>query len=438
MKISTVLKVILIFFILIVFNTGCDTSFMEMKKNKEDNTILVTEENSNKIIETTEKISEENFYETTLTEKEVLQTEEDVLQAEEILQSEMYEYLDNLTIEEKVAQLFVILPESLIGIDCVTAAGKTTEEKINEIPVGGLIYMSPNIQSKEQTTEMLANVQRYSLNRIGLPAFICIDEEGGSVTRIGNNKNFNVPIIDNMSVIGRTKDTNKAYEAGIKIGSYLSELGFNVDFAPVADVLSNTENIVVKERSFGSNPELTADMAIAVYNGLNENGIIGTFKHFPGHGATSGDTHEGYAYTSKTLDELFSCELIPFQKCIDAGADFIMVGHISLPNIIGDNTPASLSEVAVNQILRKQMGYNGIVITDALNMGAIAQNYSSSEAAVKALQAGADIILMPSDFKSAYYGVLEAVKNGNLSVERIDESVERILNVKLSLKKQHT
>jgi len=430
MKINAILKVILISFILIVFNTGCETSFTETKKDKEDNTVLATEENSNKIIETTETISEESYYETTLTEKKVLQTEE------KVLQSEIYEYLDNLTIEEKVAQLFVILPESLIGIDCVTAAGKTTEEKINEIPVGGLIYMSQNIQSKEQTAEMLANVQLYSLNRIGLPAFICIDEEGGSVTRIGNNKNFNVPIIDNMSVIGKTEDTNKAYEAGFEIGSYLSELGFNVDFAPVADVLSNTDNVVVKERSFGSNPELTADMAIAVYNGLNKNGIVGTFKHFPGHGATSGDTHEGYAYTSKTLDELFSCELIPFQKCIDAGADFIMVGHISLPNVIGDNTPASLSEIAVNQILRKQMGYNGVVITDALNMGAIAQNYSSSEAAIKALQAGADVILMPSDFKSAYYGVLEAVKNGNLSIERIDESVTRILKVKLSLKNQ--
>lgn len=173
-------------------------------------------------------------------------------------------------------------------------------------------------------------------------------------------------------------------------------------------------------------------MASAVSAGLNDNGVLSTFKHFPGHGATEGDTHEGYAYTSKTLEELSGSELLPFQRGIEEGIDMIMVGHISLPSIIGDDTPASLSYKMITEILREQMGYDGLVITDAMNMGAISQLYSSADAAVKSIQSGADLILMPADFADAYQGVLGAINN-QISVERIDESVGRIIRAKSSL-----
>lgn len=355
---------------------------------------------------------------------------------EKAMEQEINAFLQKMTIEEKTAQLFIVLPEALMDdVSCVTAAGNMTKKAMDEIPVGGFVYLRSNLQSKEQVQEMLRNVQAYSMERLGVPPFLCVDEEGGSVTRIGGTGKFDVPVIEDMASIGQTQDIEKAREAGAVIGQYLAELGFNVDFAPVADVLTNSDNTVVKSRSFGNHPELVANMSQAVITELEKNGVYGTYKHFPGHGTTAGDTHKGYAFTEKTLEELKACELIPFQDGIDKGVSFIMAGHISLPNVVGDDTPASLSKYVISDLLRNQMGYDGIVITDAMNMGAVANQYSSAEAAVKALQAGVDLILMPENFKSAYQGVLKAVENGTLSEERIDESLRRILYVKIQMKK---
>lgn len=348
---------------------------------------------------------------------------------------EWEQYLQSMTLEEKVAQLFIILPESLIeGVDCVTAAGATTQKAFHDIPVGGFIYLRDNLQSEEQVRAMLSGVQAFSKERLNLPAFLCIDEEGGQVARIGGSGRFDVPLIPNMAEIGASKDVTKAHNAGVCIGSYLSELGFNLDFAPVADILSNPHNQVVKERSFGNDPAVVSAMALAAARGLQEQGILSVYKHFPGHGATAGDTHQGYASTEKTLKELKACELIPFEDGIQAGIPFIMVGHFSLPRVTEEPVPASLSSVIITDLLRKEMGFDGIIITDAMNMGAVAQQYSSAEAAVMALKAGNDMILMPSDFKAAYQGVLDAVAQGELSVERIDASLRRILRVKMAMK----
>ena len=344
------------------------------------------------------------------------------------------EALASLTLEEKVAQMFVVLPESLTGADNVTTAGQTTREAFAGIPVGGLIYMKKNLISPEQVKEMLSNTQSYSMERIGLPAFLAVDEEGGTVARIGGRREFGTPVIENMSEVGALGDLGRAKEIGVTIGGYLSELGFDLDFAPDADVWSNPQNEVVRYRSFGSDPEIVSDMSQAVLAGLQEYGVYGCLKHFPGHGGTEGDTHAGYACTDKTLEELLACDLVPFQRGIDNGVKFIMVRHISAPNVTGDETPASLSKVLVTEVLREQMGYDGIVITDALDMGAIAQNYSSGEAAVLSIQAGVDMLLMPKNFSEAYQGVLAAVEDGTISETRIDQSVERILRVKLGMR----
>lgn len=366
--------------------------------------------------------------------EEIPVEEEIVLSPEELLEIEINEYLDKMTLEEKVAQLFVVMPEDLVNVGCVVAAGEQTENAIQEIPVGGLIYFSQNLESAAQVIEMLSNTQAYMKERIGVPAFLCIDEEGGTVRRISGTGKFDVPDIGDMSDIGASGKSEEAYETGKQIGSYLNELGFNVDFAPVADVLTHSENNVVKKRSFGSDPEVVSEMAIAFADGLAENDVLSTYKHFPGHGATAGDTHLGYAYTMKSLEELEKCELIPFKNCIEKDAKMIMAAHISLPNVTQDNTPATLSKVIITDILRDKMGYDGIIITDAMNMGAVTEQYSSDKAAVKVIQAGADMILMPQDFKRTYQGVLKAVENKEISTERIDESVARILRVKLQMK----
>ena len=349
--------------------------------------------------------------------------------------SDIEEMLGDMTLEEKVCQLFMVTPEALTGVGTVTQAGTATQEAVNAYPVGGVIYFSQNLQDPDQTRTMLENTQRYAMERTGIPIFLSVDEEGGQVARVGSNPAFGVEKIGNMSDVGSRGDTQEAYEIGSTIGTYLSDLGFNMDAAPDTDVLTNPENQVVKYRSFGSDPELVARMAAAELKGLNDQGIIGMYKHFPGHGGTTADSHEGYAYVDDTLEELKSGAFIPFQDGIDNGIQVIMVSHISCPNVTGDNTPATLSEMMITDILRGEMGFDGMVITDALNMGAITAQYSSSEAAVAALNAGANMLLMPEDFQSAYKGVLSAVESGTVSEERIDESVRRILEVKVSLGK---
>lgn len=343
------------------------------------------------------------------------------------------ELVAGMTLEDKIAQMFVITPNALTGYSGVTAAGDTTKEAYNNRPVGGIIYMSENLTDREQTAAMLTNMQTIAMERTGLPVFLCVDEEGGSVARIAGNDAFGVTDVGDMSAVGATGDVQNAYNAGNVIGTYLSELGFNVDFAPVADVLTNPDNTAIGNRSFGSDSRLVADMVTAELEGMSETGVYGTVKHFPGHGGTSGDSHNGTVTVEKTLEELMAEELVPFQSAIDAGVSFVMVGHISVPNVTGDNTPASLSSMMITDVLRNRMGYNGIVITDGMNMGAITAHYNSDKAAVMAVSAGADMILMPADYQKAYDGLLEAVNNGTISEEQINASVERIVRVKLQM-----
>ena len=186
----------------------------------------------------------------------------------------------------------------------------------------------------------------------------------------------------------------------------------------------------IGSRSFGSDPNLVAPMVAAAVEGMQSSGVSACLKHFPGLGDTVEDTHDGMATTEKSLEDFNAIDFPVYQAGINAGADMVMVSHLSAPNVTGDNTPASLSEKMITEILRGQLGYQGIVITDAMGMTAITDYYTADEAAVKAVQAGADMILMPEDYETAYNGVLEAVNNGTLSEERINESLRRIFRVK--------
>ena len=343
--------------------------------------------------------------------------------------------VSGMTLEEKVAQMFFITPEALTGYGQVTVAGDATNEAYQKYPVGGLIYNSQNLVDIDQTKTMMAKMQQYADSRISLPVFLGVDEEGGSVTRIASNEAYGITNVSNMSDIGATGDTQNAYQAGVTIGTYLSDLGFNLDFAPVADVLTVSDS-VIGNRSFGTDSELVASMALSELQGLESMGIQGVMKHFPGHGGVSGDSHSGAVSTDKSLEELFASELVPFQRAIDGGAEFLMVGHIAAPNVTGDDTPASLSKVMITDVLRTQMGYQGVVITDAMNMTAITANHAADEAAVLAVNAGADMILMPEDFGKAYNGVIDAVNNGTIEEYRINEAVVRIVKAKLALSAQ--
>ncbi len=410
-----------------IFHTDKNRSSADMQKQSasEQDTQLQHGEDENKQTQTSEQDNEADW--------EQDNQDETAAGATDSAEARIEELMNSMTLEEKVCQLFMITPEALTGVGTVTQAGTSTQAAINQYPVGGLIYFSQNLQNPDQTRTMLSNTRRYAEERTGFPVFLSVDEEGGQVARVGSNSAFGVEKIGNMSDVGSRGDTQEAYNIGSTIGAYLKDLGFNMDAAPDTDVLTNPENQVVKYRSFGSDPQLVTDMAASELKGLNDQGIIGMYKHFPGHGGTTADSHEGYAYVDDTLEELKNGALIPFQNGIDNGIQVIMVSHISCPNVTGDNTPATLSKMMITDILRNDMGFDGMVITDALNMGAVTAQYRSADAAVAAINAGVDMLLMPEDFQSAYQGVLGAVQNGTLTEERIDESVRRILKVKLAM-----
>lgn len=348
-----------------------------------------------------------------------------------IKKRKIYKLLTKMSLEEKVAQLFMVTPEVLTGYSQVTMAGEATRQAYEAMPVGGIILMSSNLTTPDAMKEMTANLHAYSEERIGAPVLIGIDEEGGTVLRIGSHGNFDVPYIGDMSEVGAGGNTQDAYDVGVILGQYLNEYGIDVDFAPVADVWWNSENTVVEKRSFGSDASLVADMVSREVEAMQAQGVAATLKHFPGHGGTSGDSHAGFVTVWESMEEMQANDLIPFQAGIDAGAQLVMAGHVCTPGVTDESTPATLSSYWLTDVLRGEMGFEGVIITDALNMGAISQNYNSTEACIQALEAGVDMLLMPDDFYSDYQGVLQAVQEGRLTEERIDGSLSRILDLKI-------
>lgn len=340
--------------------------------------------------------------------------------------------LSELTLEQKVGQLFNIRVENLIG--STTAATQETSEltaAFAQYPCGGFTLFAANIKDPDQ----LLVFTKY-LHGLGSYPLLCIDEEGGTVARIGRNANFHVQTFSSMGDIGASGSLPAAFNAGSAIGSYLFQYGLDVDLAPVADVNSNPNNPVIGKRSFSSDPDVAADMSSQFLLGLKHEKVEGCLKHFPGHGDTSTDTHTGFADTQKTWEEMLACEMIPFKKGIQNGAKMVMTAHIACPKLNnGSEVPSTLSSVVLQDKLRGELGFKGVIITDAMEMGAITQNYTVEDAAVLAIQAGADIVLCPGNYPAVYNYVLSAVRNGNLSEARVDESVTRILALKKEILK---
>ena len=345
--------------------------------------------------------------------------------------------LADMTTEQKVGQLFLVRPESLSpslsdaqANDAthygVTALSDEMRTSLISYPVGGIALFGKNISGAQQLPDFITSLQDAS----SVPLFIGVDEEGGRVARIANSSFFDVTKYESMQAVGDSGDPQKAKEVGLTIGGYLKPLGFNLDFAPDADVFTNPSNLVIGDRSFGSDPKLVGEMVCAQLTGMHEAGIMGCIKHFPGHGDTKGDTHTGYVSVSKTWEELKACELVPFCAALPY-TDMVMVAHITAVQVSDDGLPASLSKEIITGKLRDELGYDGVVITDSMSMGAITEDYTSAESALLALQAGADIVLMPRNLPDAFQGVLQAVEQGNLSTYRLDESVLRILTLKV-------
>lgn len=326
-----------------------------------------------------------------------------------------------MTLRERVYQMFFVTPEQLGGNYPVT-----TKMNLSERPVGGILLMGANLETVSQTKKMISKTQENAMKN-GVGVFFAVDEEGGQVARCAWK--LGTTAFDSMAVYGARNDADEAFNIGKTIGGDLKSLGFNVDFAPVADVdISPTNEL--GDRIFSSDPEIVANMVSNVVKGLNSAGVSATLKHFPGLGAEDGNTHtDSSIIINRTLKQLRKTEFVPFKSGIGAGADFVMVGHQKVSSF-GDDLPADLSPTAVTTMLRGELGFNGIAITDAQNMNTISNVYYSSTAAKLSIKAGIDMILAPKDLDMAANAIIDAVNSGEISEERINESVRRILTVK--------
>lgn len=332
------------------------------------------------------------------------------------------EIFSEMSLSDKIYQMMFVRPEAITGVTTATAASDATRAALQKYPVGGIVYSKSNMLSKEQFASMISHTKSYAK----VPLFIATDEEGGKVNRL-------------MDSVGTTKvDSPYSYkDNGINtascnakiIANDMNNLGFNLNFAPVADVWSNPNNAVIAQRAYSNNFREAGNLVDAAVRGFHEGGVCTTLKHFSGHGDTYEDTHTSTAYVSKSRDQLENEELQVFRKGIEAGTDLVMVGHMIVENI--DNTaPASLSEKVVTELLRNEMNFTGLIITDSLEMNGVSEHYTGGEAAVRAIKAGNDLLLEPKDLNEAVMAVMNAVSQGEITEQQINEHVLRILEVK--------
>lgn len=326
--------------------------------------------------------------------------------------------MEQMTLEEKVGQMLMPDLRMWEGSN-TTEMNPGTIKLIQDYHLGGVILFSKNIVNREQLIRLTSALQEVSGDT---PLLIAIDQEGGSVSRIPNGTNMP----GNMA-LGATGSDELAYQVGYIIGRELKALGINLNFAPVMDVNINPANPVIGIRSFGDDPGLVADLGVQYARGLQEAGVGAVPKHFPGHGDTDVDSHLGLPSIPHDLDRLEAVELKPFREAVANGVDMIMTAHVTFPAVDESSLPATLSYPVLTGLLRQDMGFEGVIVTDAFTMKAIAEHFGEGEAVVTAIKAGADLILMPNDIALAYQSILEAVASGELSHDRINQSVRRIL-----------
>lgn len=348
--------------------------------------------------------------------------------ANAMAQGKVEDILARMTLEEKVSQLFFVRPEDFSRISSVSKPSSKLERAFSRFPVGGVVLFPDNMKNAAQLRMLNTAMQHYAQNVNGVGLFIGVDEEGGGVARVSKKLKHKVKVPP-MSEVGATADPEQAYLVGRQIGAYLREYGFTLDFAPVADVRMDIPKPEITLRSFGTDPQQVAAMVARFVTGLQEEGILGVLKHFPGHGAASGNSHNGSAVSKRTVDDWRTHEWQPFQAGMQAGARMVMISHQTAA-LVDDANTASLSYRIITGLLRGELGFDGVVITDALRMKAVADAYGSGEACVRALEAGCDMLLLPKNFTNGYNGVMKALEEGRLTESRIDESVHRILQLK--------
>ena len=346
--------------------------------------------------------------------KNINDTDEIIREEKELINDK----INSMTLDEKIGQMIIT------GFNG-SEYNDDMDRLINEYKVGGVILFARNIEDSSQMIELTRALQE---NNNNIPLFISIDEEGGRVSRLPDDIEKFPAAFD----IGLINNDQTAYENGKEIGYTLKRLGINLDYAPVLDIYSNLNNTVIDDRAFGTEESIVSTMGIATMKGIEDAGVIPVIKHFPGHGDTEVDSHYGLPIVYKTLEELRNFEFIPFVKAIESGCDVIMVSHIIL-NEVDSSNPASLSKIVISDLLRKDLEFDKVVITDDMSMGAITSIMSIEEACIKSIEAGCDILLLGNAYEEIEQ-VIDSIKlkiyNGEISEEHINKSVNRILELK--------
>jgi len=343
-----------------------------------------------------------------------------IVEPPEIIVSPIDEMIDQMTLAEKIGQLLVI------GVDG-TAFSDEMDNLIRNYHVGGAIIMGRNVSTTSEMLQLITNIKEANESN-KIPLFMSVDEEGGRVSRLPAG----IPKLPASAKIGKQNDKTISYQAGSYLAEVLQEFGYNMNFAPVLDINNNPKNPVIGDRSLGADPELVARLGVATMRGMTDNGVISVVKHFPGHGDTVVDSHKALPKVETTLERLRNVELVPFQRAIDEGVDAVMVAHILFPALDPDY-PSSMSKAIITDLLRNDMQFDGVVITDDLTMGAIANDYTIPEAAVQSFIAGSDLLLIVNGYDNQINTVnalVKAIEAGDITEQRLNESVKRILTLK--------
>jgi beta-N-acetylhexosaminidase len=329
--------------------------------------------------------------------------------------------VSGMPIEERITQLLYV------GING-TSLSKSEKQMISDGRVGGVIFLGRNITSRTQFQKLIEEVKKAN-SANPTPLFLGVDEEGGPVSRIPNP----MKKLPSSYKIGEENDVDLAYKVGKVLAQKVKAFGLNMNFAPVMDINNNPGNQVIGNRSFGDNPERVKRMGISEMEGIKSEGIVPVLKHFPGHGDTSVDSHINLPVIKKSLSQINQFELVPFKKAINEGADAVMMAHILFPELDAQY-PATFSKTIIQNVLRKQSKFNGLVITDDMAMGAISKNFGTNESTIRAIQAGADMVLMTDtrngNFNEVKNALSQAVEKGTISTEQLNDSVARILRIK--------
>ena len=337
------------------------------------------------------------------------------------------EVLANMSVEQMVAQLFIVTPEALTGVSAATVFGNASKTAFDTYPVGGLVYSKVNFQNEEQALALVRQAKEYYLNKYGVELFTIIEEEGGELyspyaAALGKDTGMlasELAALNNIDLIKQSAEFRADYLAGAE---------FNVNFSTIGDVASVIESDYEK-RTYGTSVETVADFVAADISAMEAAGLEATLKYFPGK-ANAQKMENGILFSTETLEELASTSLLAFQAGIDAGASFVMIGNVIVPSITDDSvTPCSLS-VRTVALLRETMGFTGVIVTDSFSDVKFNEVFGNGEACVDAINAGVDMIYMPADFAEAYQAVLEAVNNGEINADRLHNAVGRILTEK--------